>query len=110
MTKILLEFEFPAGVDGEAARVAVEQALRSLDDVDQVAAEENDARIGIEEAAMIVTAVVTLMRSGREMIVETQELTRLAREALGRVRDARRVEVDHDGTRTTVEAAVTPDG
>jgi hypothetical protein len=111
MTKILLEFEFPAGTDGEEASAAVEKALRELEEVDQVAAEESDPRIGVVEAATIVTAVVTLVRSGRELVVEAQELTRLARAALNHLRGARRVAVDHDGTRTTVQAAaVTPDG
>jgi hypothetical protein len=111
MTRILLEFEFPPDTDGEEARAAVEEALRELSDVDQVAAEESDPRIGVVEAATIVTAVVTLVRSGRELVVEARELTRLAQAALARLRDARRVDVDHGGKRTTVEAAgVTPDG
>lgn len=102
MSKILFEFEFPEGTNAGEARLAVEEALRSLDEVDQVAAEENDPRIGVVEAATIITAVVTIVRSGRELVVEVQELTRLAQAALRRIRGAEKVEAQAGGTRATV--------
>lgn len=104
MSKILFEFEFPEGTNAAQARLAVEEALRSLDDVDQVAAQENDPRIGVVEVATVITAVVTIVRSGRELAVEVQELTRLARAALQRIRGAEKVEAQAGGTRATVEA------
>lgn len=104
MNKVLLEFEFPEGTDAAQARLAVEEALRSFDEVDQVAAEENDPRIGIVEAATVITAVVTIVRSGRELAVEVQELTRLAQRALRKIRGAEKVEAHADGTRATVRA------
>jgi hypothetical protein len=111
MSKILFEFEFPVGTDPAQARLAVEEALRSLDEVDQVAAEENDPRIGIVEAATVITAVVTIVRGGRELVVEMQELTRLAQAALRKIRGAAKVEAQAGGTRATVEApGVSSDG
>jgi hypothetical protein len=104
MTKLLLEVEFPAGTDGEKARQAVEEALRGLDPVDEVDAEQSDPGIGVVEAATIITAVVTIVRSGRERAVAAQELTGLAQAALRRLGGARRVTVDHEGIRATVDA------
>lgn len=111
MSKILFEFEFPEGTDAAQARLAVEDALRGLEEVDLLAAEENDPRIGIVEAATVITAVVTIVRSGRELAVEVQELTRLAQAALRRIRGAEKVEAQAGGTRATVQAqAVSSDG
>ena len=105
MSKALLEFEFSAGTDGEEARRAVEEALHGLDSVDQVAAEVSGPRIGVVDAGTIVPAVVTIVRTGRERAVEAQELTGLAQAALRRLPGARRVAVEYEGIRATVDAA-----
>lgn len=110
---VVLHFEFVEGVDPEAATAEVEAALAKLDQVEESEASPDDERLGIAEAALLITAAVTLVRSGRELTDELALLARSVRRLIGEVKALKGVTVevgDHEVDVNELADATAPAG
>jgi hypothetical protein len=103
MNNVLVDFRFDDDIDAEGATLAIESLLAELEPIDQYEATAREPRIDVVEAATVITAAVTLVRSGREMTVEVERFVEVLAEATRKLRGLRGVTVQSNGERIEME-------
>jgi hypothetical protein len=94
MEPIYFDFEFSNDADPNTAAALLQKRLSDLEDVERVKAEPSVGRIGIGEVVVVISAIVGLVSTSRQLVEETREFIKAVKELRAEIAGLNNVSVE----------------